>query len=230
MSITLAAATTQVRDLVDEPSAAFWTDAQIKTWLNAGVREVARRSEWKRTSTSVSVTAGTQIYTGPTDMIRIYRIEWQPSGSSTKYRLEYRDINAMDAIWGVNQSIGQGIPEFYTLVAASPVSIELSPTPSSNGALKVYYYQMPADLATDGTADSSTLSVPNGWEDLPVEWAVALAYRKSHNAEQYQLAMTHFNSTLSELMEMATRFTDEPTAMVQDVGPWGSFGLMDAWY
>lgn len=230
MTITQASAIEHVRARLDEEEAGFYSDSQIRVWLNEGQREVARRALWKRTSSSVSVVAGTQFYTAPTTAIQVYRVEYAPSNSSSIYRLEYRDINAMDTIWGIHQSVGQGIPEYYTLVSANPLSIELCPTPSTAGNLKVYYYDMPADLATTTNSDANTaLSVPLGWEDLVVEWATALAFRKARDSAAYQMAMQAFAAGLDRLNAIATRFTDEPTSIVPDYS-WGSAAWDDYGY
>lgn len=221
MAITQAKAIEDVRARLDEENASvgFLVDSQIRTWLNEGVKEVARRSLWKRSSSNVPVSAGTQYYTAPAAAIQIYRVEYLPNGTSNSYALEYRDINAMDVVWGAGQNTGRGIVEIYTLVSANPLSIELHPTPSQSGNIKVYYYAMPTDLATSSTADASTsLDVPTGWEDLPVEWATALAFRKARDINSYQLAIGSFGSTIARLTEIATRYTDEPTFWTGQAG------------
>lgn len=217
MAMTQAQAITEVRSRIDEEDSTtgFVLDSQIRAWINEGVREVARRSLWKRTSGSVSVTAGTQYYTAASAAIQIYRLEFTPTGQTLKYRLEYADINAMDVVWGASQSQGRGIPDAYTLVSANPLSIQLHPIPNTNGALKVYYYAMPTDLVTSTTTDAATaLDTPIGWEDLVVEYATGLAQRKARDIQAYQLTMTSFASSLSRLVEMATRYTDEATYIV----------------
>lgn len=214
MPLTQAQAIIETRARIDEEdnTVGFVTDAQIRGWLNEGVREVARRALWKRTSSNVSVTAGTQYYTAPATAIQIYRVEYSATGSSQKYTLEYGDISAMDAVWGDSQAVGRGIPDSYTLVSANPLSIQLYPTPAQNGTIKVYYYSMPADLATSSTADAATnLDTPIGWEDLVVEWATALAHRKGRDLQAYQVSLAQFQSSMQRLIEMAVRYTDEPT-------------------
>jgi hypothetical protein len=226
MTITQSAAIEQVRARLAEETPGFFTDSQIRAWLNDGVREVARRSLWKRTSSSVSVVAGTQFYTAPSTAIQISRVEYKASTSNAIYPLEYRDINAMDVVWGINQSIGRGTPEYYTLVSANPLSIELCPTPGVGGTLKVYYYAMPTDLTVNANTDAATnLDVPVGWEDLPVEWATGMGFRKSRDVNAYQLAVAVFAQQLDRLTEMATRYTDSPTGIVPDYGWYGGVAL-----
>lgn len=230
MTVTQSAAIEQVRDRLDEPYEGFWSDANIRRWLNEGVREIARRSEWKRTSSDIACVAGTQFYTLPLATIRVYRAEWVPSGTSLTYRLEYRDINQMDVMWGPNQRITQGIPQFYTMVSANPLSVELAPIPTQTSTLRIFYYIMPTDLATNTTAAEATaLDVPMGWEDLPVEYATAMAFRKSRDPQQYAQTMQVFESKLTEFTDMATRFTDEPTMITPDTGGWGG-DYMDSFY
>jgi hypothetical protein len=212
MPLPQSLAIEQVRARLAEETPGFYADSQIRTWLNDGVREVARRALWKRMDQQVIVTSGTQFYTAPATAIQIYRVEYAPTGTSMIYPLEYRDINAMDIVWGLNQSTGQGTPSYYTLVSANPVSIELCPTPSRAGNLKVYYYAMTTDLATTNSSDANTpLDVPIGWEDLPVSWATGMGFRKSRDVQAYQLEVGAFSEQLNRLTEMATRYTDEPT-------------------
>ena len=45
MAVTLLQARTEVRALLDESSANFWTDDQINSWLNQGCSDIARRAE-----------------------------------------------------------------------------------------------------------------------------------------------------------------------------------------
>lgn len=231
MTITQSAAIEQVRMRLDEPYPGQWSDPNLRSWLNEGVREIARRSEWKRGSTDIAATAGTQFYVLPSDVIRVYRAEWVPTGTTLTYRLEYRDINQMDIMWGPNQRITQGIPMFYTMVSANPLSVELAPIPAQNSTLRIFYYKMPTDLATMSTSGaSSTLDVPVGWEDLPVEYATAMAFRKARDVQNYQLTMQVFEQKLGEFTDMATRFTDEPTMVVPDTGGWGGYSYLDPFY
>jgi hypothetical protein len=44
MSLTLAGSITEVRDLLNEATAVFWTDAQITRWLQEGVRSFSSKT------------------------------------------------------------------------------------------------------------------------------------------------------------------------------------------
>jgi hypothetical protein len=229
MPISQSQAIEAVRFRLDEEAPGLFRDDQIRAWLNEGVREVARRSEWFRATQNASVSVGTQTYVLAGDTIRVYRVEYQPSGTNLKYPLEYRDLNQMDVVWGIMQSVSQGVPMFWSMWAANPPTVYLSPIPSQAGQINVFYYRMPADLATTNTDDSRTsLEIPMGWEDLPVEYATALGFRKSRNPQMYALTMQEFQSKLGEFVEMSTRYTDAPTMIVPDSGGW-QFGTWGQW-
>lgn len=221
MTLTQAQTVEQVRIRLDESTDGFWKDNEIRKWINEGVREVARRSEWNRTTGTIAVVAGTQTYLAPTATIRIYRIEWQPTGTSLKYPLEYADINQMDSYWGIQQSISQGLPELFTTNSANPPVIELYPTPGQAGQLNVFYFAMPTDLATDtNTAAATAISVPMGWEDLVVEYATALGFRKAREVQMYGLTMQAFSEKITEFIGMSERYVDMPTNIMPHTSTW----------
>src|SRR5690606_10759005 len=109
-----------------------------------------------QTTTTQAVTASTQTYTLTTRIVRLYRVEFQPTGDSRIIPLEYRDFNAMDSVWWTNQAITSNHPHFYTLWGfPGSLKLVLYPTPATGGTLNLHYYAIPAPLATDGTADNT---------------------------------------------------------------------------
>lgn len=99
MTLILSAARTLVRERVDEPSARFYSDTELNHWINEGCKDLARRTQSVQTSATQFVTINVQSYTAPTDVIRILRIEFEPTGAGNTYPLEYRDFNNMDEVW-----------------------------------------------------------------------------------------------------------------------------------
>lgn len=211
-----SAAIEEIRVRLDETSAGFFRDADLRRFLNEGIRDVARKAQWKRASTTVPAVAGTQTYVLGTDIIQVYRVEFTPTGSSQRISLEYRDLNQMDVVWGIN-STSQGMPDYWTMWSANPYTLYLAPVPALAGTITIYYYAMPTDLATNtDTAASSSIDVPLGWEDLPIEYATALGFRKSRRAQDYALAMAAYNEHLQDFLAIVTRGTDSPTMITHD--------------
>lgn len=217
MTRTLAQLVTDTRDRLDEVAATFWTDVQLRKWINDGTREVARRSETLLATKNIAVTAATQSYTGPTDCIRINRAEWIPTGQTTVYPLEYKDYNGMDAVWWTSQKITQGYPQFFTMWGFPPtLTITLYPTPSQNGTLKVYYYRQPADLSTTGSDDGTVVDVPEGWWDLIVHYAEFMALRRDRDP-RWQEARGIFEDQLAHMIDITRRWSDQAGSFEQGI-------------
>lgn len=209
MPRTLGQLLSDVRNRLDEQSARMWGSPELRGWILEGARDVARRAEILLQSSTIAVTSGTQQYTGPTDAVRIYRVEWQPTGQSTIYPLEYYDFASMDELWGPNQIITQAYPIAYTMWGFPPsLKIILYPSPSSNGQLNVYYYRLPADLATDGSADNTNVDVPEGWWDLIPKYCEFVAMRKDGD-QRWQDARALYEAQLDGLIEHSRRWTDQ---------------------
>jgi hypothetical protein len=216
---TLLELRTRVRVRLDEATATAWSDSEINGWINEGARDVARRSETLQVSANIAVTAGTQEYTAPSDMSRLYRAEFTPTGSTSVYSLTYRDFNNLDAVWWTAKQTTQSTPELFTLWGYPPsLKIILYPKPSQNGTLTVYYYRVPADVTSDG----ATVPVPNGWEDLVVEYATYLAMRRDRD-DRWKEARQAYEQHLDAMMLLTRRWSDQ----AGEITPSGS--LMPEW-
>jgi hypothetical protein len=182
MTKTQAAILTSIRDRLDETTATFWTDAQLRRWVNEGALDVARRTETIQDRDDISVTAGTREYSLPVDCLRVYRVEYRVTGNDEAFNLTFRQFNAMDEIWYTQQAITSNIPLYYTIWGFSPSNkIVIYPVPGNDGSLKVFNYRMPAELATDGSAAATVIEIPNGWENLLVDYAEYHALRKDRD-------------------------------------------------
>lgn len=215
---TLGQLVTNLRDRLDEATASFWTNPQLEKWLMDGARDIARQAECLQAKATIAVTGATQEYTAPTDMVRIYRAEYKRTGDSQIYPLTFRDYNNMDEIWYSSKTIHQSTPAYYTMWGYPPaVTISLYPTPAVSGSMYIYYYRLPADLATDGSADSSVVDVPVGWEDLIVDYAEYCALRKDNDA-QWKDAKGLYEEKLADIVATTQRWTDQEGMIVSDSG------------
>jgi hypothetical protein len=217
---TLADVRTMVRDRLDEATARFWTNAQLDSFINEATRDIARRGEVLQTTSDITVVGGTQEYTMPTNVVRVHRVEHEDS-SSMVTPLEYRDFNNMDAVWSTQQKNVQSTrPYWFTLWGYPPnLKIVLYPTPSESGdTIRVFYYQMPAAVTTDG----GTVPVPQGWEDLVVMYAEYVALRKDADP-RWQEAKILYEERLGNMLDVTRRWSDQAGAVTTG----GSF--LPAW-
>ncbi len=212
MSITQAAAMAAIRSRLDEPTSNYWSETDLRRWINEIALDMARRTESLRGTYSQAATAGTAAYTpawtSTTNMYRIYMIDFIPTGSTLTYPLEYRDRAGATEVWGIMQDT-QGTPAIWTSWGAPPtISIQVYPSPSQAGTLKLYYYRLPTQLAISDTSDANdTLDIVDGWEDVLVDGVEYKAKRRDGDST-WQEAKQEYEQHLEAMMESTLRFSD----------------------
>lgn len=205
---TLLAIRTDLRSRLDESSARFWSNTELNTWINEGLRDVSRRSEvLLKYDVGTAVVAGTAKYTLPTDVIRLHRVEFVPTGSTSIYPLEASTYQQMDSVWGVQQSVQRSYPSYYVLwgvAGAIGMTIQLYPVPSQAGLLYLYYYRLPATLSSD----SDVAEIPAGWEDLVTQYAEYVAMRKDRDP-RWQDSKALYEEALINLINVTRQLHDQ---------------------
>lgn len=217
---TLTNLTDDLLSHLDEPVAGrYWTATETTRWLNEGARDVARRAEICPTlDTTVAVVAGTGVYNAPTsNLVRIHRVEYVPTGSTQRYPLRPSTINEMDMVWGVQQTISQSYPMYFVLLgfpgAATSLQIQLYPVPSSAGTLRIFYYALPTPMVAGG----DNLLIPTGWEDLVVMYAEYMCLRKGKD-QRWQEAKALYESRLLDMIDKTREYHDQAHAVVTGIG------------
>lgn len=228
MTATLAALLVRTRDRLNEYTPRHWQDPVLRRFINEGAREVAREAECLLGTGMVAVTAGVRSYSlaalSP-QPIRIHRVEYTPTGDTSRYPLTYREITAMDQLWGQQQSVSTGIPSIWTGWGFFPqFTLSTYPTVQSNGTLTLYYYRNPVALLDDGSQDTSVVECPDGWEDCIVDYAEYRGLRNDNRSE-WQNAKTEFDQRLQSLIS-STRAMSDDTAMI--ITP-GGMSAIPAW-
>lgn len=218
MPKTLGQLVTDTRDRLDEVTAQQWTEPQLRKWINEGARDLARRCEVLQDRADVNAVANTQEYALPAGVIRVYRVEYRPNGSTEVLPLEYRDFNNMDAVWWSQQTVARNKPRMFTMWGFPPnLKMIVYPTPDTAGSFKVFYYRFPADLATDGSADGTTVEVPEGWWDALVDYCEYMGLRKDADP-RWQDAKAKYEETIGNLFDTSRRWSDQASVIVPD-GP-----------
>lgn len=216
MTKTQANLLDDIRSRLDEPTTRLYTDAELRRWVNQGAADIARRTESLQDRTDIAITAGTREYSLPATIIRANRVEWNATGETQKFALEYRDWQNMDAIWYTQQAVTSARPVYFTMWGFPPtLKIVLYPVPYANGNIKVFHYRLPAELATDGTAATTVLEVPAGWEDCIVDFAEYMALRKDHDP-RWQEAKGLYEERIAELYDLTRRWSDQGGVVVPD--------------
>jgi hypothetical protein len=219
MPLSLGDLCLQASAILDDPNQARFPLVQLRRWCNEGQREVSRRSECLRATTTLSFNAGDQSNDLTSSVIRVSEVEWQTTGDTQWYPLQFRDHRAARPIWGTHQEITQGIPELYWTQGypgSTTFTLHLFPTPASAGTARIHYYRYSTDLSITGSADATAIDLPAGWEDCCLPWICYRAMQSARESARAGEFKAEFDERVGMLIEASVRYVDEPGSMVMD--------------
>lgn len=227
MQYLMSQAITEVRALLDEDTAQFWSDDNLQAWINQGCDDVARRAETLWQEVTINVAPLVQNYPFPNDFLNCHRAEFQLSNTDQTFNLEYRGINQMDEIWGILHSLPAAWPQYFTIRGNSVLGfyLMLYPSPGSSGQLTVYYYRQAVHVAT-----TQPIDVQPGWEDIVFDYAVYKAKRKA-NDPAWQEAFQLYNGNLAQMIDKTRNMTDQGESITSGIPQWPvyAYGESDGW-
>jgi hypothetical protein len=221
--ITAQQAINNVRDIIDEPVAQFWSDQQLQRWINLAVQDFARRTRTLREKQPVTVAANVQNYTAPGEMFALNRVEFQPSstGQVFIYPLDFMGYNESDQAWGVYQTFPAAWPQMFTLWGNPPnLQIRLFPVPDQAGVLNVFGYReaVECQLVTD------PVDILTGYEEAVYEYVTFKAQRKDKDPA-WQDAKMRYEEIVTAAMDNTGNFTDQPNQFTTGQSQWPPWAL-----
>ena len=232
MPVTIDAAITEVRSLLAESSAAYWTTTQLQNWLNQGCSDVARRAEILWEEANISTVPNVQTYPFPSNFLTCHRAEYTinpPIGTvgALTQAMEFREINSMDENWGMIHSLPAAWPVWFTIRGNSTVNFMLMmyPAPAAAGVLTVYYYRQ-ANAALAAQSPAQNLDTLSGWEDIVYDYAVFKALRAAHQ-DNWQEAFQLYEKNLNSLINKTRHMTDQATKVTSGQSVWPVYAYAD---
>lgn len=225
MPTSLTTTLADVRSRLDETTASFWQDPELTTWINEACRDIARRAEVLRALPApIAVSAGTAKYAMPTNIVRIHRVEFTPTGSTNIYLVEPKTREEMDQYWGWLQQSQASYPLVYVEwgivggVGNDAHTIQLYPVPSQAGSLQIYSYRLPVPVAVGG----DNLDIPEGWQDLVPLYAEYVAKRKLRDVT-WQDAKQLYEDSVQHLVEVSRNLYEGSQSIITPRG------MMPSW-
>lgn len=177
---TLADLRTAVRSLIQEPTAALRSNADIDLYLNLWLRRVAEQSRYFVVKVSGSTVSGTSDYaldSGTFSITRwiehlgIQQIVYDATSSAVELKqARERDLPALRAASGTGPS-----SQFWIYNK----TLELFPTPNAAKTLEIYTWQYPAEKS--GATD--TTGLPISKNEILVYGAAAMALEKDEHPD-----------------------------------------------
>lgn len=196
MTVTVATALKQLRERLDEPSAAQWSDVELRRWLNEGIRDIARRTRLYQDQNTLDVIANIAEYTLDADILAIEHILWKPDAETRKVPLQPR------AFEGVQRYINEtgADPVYYSTYGHPPVlKVQLWPSPTRDGILYIYGPTLPAPIDVDaGTGD---IHVIEGWLEPAIDYAEYMALRRDRQ-ETWKDVFTMYEARVQQMIEL----------------------------
>lgn len=227
MAVTLAAALTEVRTLLDEDTAQFWTNQMLTNWLNQGCEDIARQAQALWMQTYIPAVPYQQSYLLPPDFLGVHRLDYSFANSDQTYNLEFRGIKTMDEIWGILQQLPAAYPQaFYlwndTAGPNSSMYFGTYPVVAAAGDFILYYYRqaVPAVLTTD------LIDVTPGYEDIVYEYVIYKAKRRDRD-QTWQEAKGLYDIQLQQMFDKTRRFSDQGDQFTSGTPQWPIYAYTD---
>lgn len=178
---SVATCVTAIRERLNEPTVAQWTDIQLRRWLNESIRDIARRTFHFTDLKTISIVANTGTYVAAADVIRINNCYFAPTADPTsKYPLEAKAWDSLDNVWWNWQDRASGDPVIFGVYGYSPsVTLKVFPVPTRPGTLYMHCARMPAVL--DVTSGSGNIDCPEAWLELAFDYTEYMALRKARD-------------------------------------------------
>lgn len=182
MSTTLSQARTKFRNEVKiDPNGKVWDNTMVNGFFNDAYLKVQADGHFnwpgttEQTSDTVSLVAGTQEYTAPTN---IALVELVTLSTTPLYPIDFVEAKRR------NLTNAQGTPSRYYFRGEK---IGFDPIPNSSGTVNIYFRAILASLSADG----DTIKLPDNFVPAIVKYMAYLAWsspRGNYDTAQQKLA------------------------------------------
>ncbi len=194
VSSTLASTIiTNARSLVNEPSAAFWSDAQLLVWLNDGMVDIVTRTHCLEETEDISLVADTIEYTITNTYIAVTAALYVDASSESK-GLKPGNVRS---VGNVNES---GEPVYWYEFAGK---IGVYPTLSSVTSEKVTLYSIKRPTAI---AASAAVTTPAVYDHALTLYIVSMAHLKDRQVGKHQYLLGLYRAELDRIRRDIVEF------------------------
>jgi hypothetical protein len=187
----------RTRTVLNETTAAFWTDAELKRWLNEGERDIAAKAECiENVDTGVVIPTTTRVV--PFSGYKVKYVEHVPTAGAP---IGLQKINMKQ----LGKLPFNGVIPQYWFQWGSTVGncIIIDPYPATaTGTLNIYVADYPVNEMYDDTDEPQ---VPYEFHELIVDYAVYMALWKAkkwgQSAQVYQRYISILNGLRTKYVE-----------------------------
>jgi hypothetical protein len=180
---------TQVRNLLDEATAAQWTDADINSWINDGHRDIAAKTNCIESIQPATTTSGSRLvpFTGH----KVNHVEYLPGGTVKPIGLQ----RITPAMLGHIQLHDLSTPQYYFQWGSNVV---IEPIPATACNLNLYLSVWP-DCELSDTTDEP--QIPVEFHESIIPFTLFFARIKSSEYTKSALAYSQYMTALQQLID-----------------------------
>lgn len=195
MALTEAQLITETRSVLNEATAAFYSDAQITQWLRQGARDIALKTRCFEADATIAVVASTLTYAFPTDAFWIHSV----FNATTGISLTKIDPHKMGHIV---DSATAAVPLYWF---AFNDKVYLTPLASGSSTLTLLYAKT-TETVTD---------IPDEYRIELINYAVSRALIRNQQAIEALAVMNIYNNHVQfarrDVLERGVTAIDEIT-------------------
>lgn len=206
MATTLTSLVTRVRDLINEPVASYWSDAELLRYMNGGINDLYRRIKdnlqddfFTEDATNVSAPANTRALSGvPMNVAHVRAIRPRSLATYPNVRFWPRkygdyDFQAAEACEAISPAsggdvlyciVGTGGP-VYTPGTPDVTGMSIIIAPKFSSALLLTLAYTPS--RTEITSGATVNPIPGESDMALVYWTVAHALARTPHGDQLSM-------------------------------------------
>jgi len=178
--LTMAEARIEVRSLLNEPTAHFWTDLELEDYIQEGAVDVSAKTLCYEVVTSQTLSDNIIEYAEPTDTIKVLSCTLFDDSEGTYRGLQKIHPRMMNHV----PNNDAGLPYYYYHFAGK---VGVYPVPEVDASDAIYIYH--ASISDDITA------LPDKAQSPVIEYAAAMGlFKARRNTEAVALYTNYLNS------------------------------------
>ncbi len=216
----------EIRDLcrkrLGETTSAFWSDAELNTWINNAGHDIAFRTKCLRTNgtfTSVADTASYNLTTQFPKILTINEVYYYTDGT-TWQKLDPTSRTRLDAEHPGWQSVESGTPyEYWWDREENTIYLYVPPSSDQAGTdyVKLYYCYDYTDMSSDSTESG----LPDRLHFAQVDYVVATGYETRGHGDKSNDAWSKYFKMLHDYqVERLREKEDDDLIMIPERNLW----------
>lgn len=191
MTTTIANVLIRTREMLDETTAARWTDVSLRAWLNDGLNDVARETQALKDIATFNTVASTAEYTLAANILAVEFVYFVTS-DGRYVPLDPIAFEGADQVWGQYQNQTSYQPTVFTVWGFPPaLKIRLYPVPSAVNQISMRVSRLATQIDTTGAGDASAIDFPDGWIDTLVDYCEHRALRSDRDPRWQEAAASY---------------------------------------